>query len=162
MRDHPEDPSKIREIVSRLHAAQRDFYLGGPEEPLRDVLTEDVVWSVPGRNAIAGRYEGISRVISYFARRRELASRSFVMRASEILVGEGGHVAALTEGRAVLAGVERRWWTVGLYRLRGELIAACWLLPLDPDEFDRIWRSRIPPASPDRLKRSAASRRPRQ
>jgi ketosteroid isomerase-like protein len=140
MSDHPGDPSKIRETVSRLHAAQGAFYLGGPEEPLRDVLAEDVVWSVPGRNAIAGRYEGIEEVMSYFARRREIASRSFVMRTSEILVGEGDHVAALTEGRAVLAGVERRWWTVGLYRVRGERIAACWLLPLDSDEFDRIWR----------------------
>jgi hypothetical protein len=150
MSDHPEDPSKIRETVSRLHAVQRDFYLGGPEKPLRDILTEDVVWSVPGRNAIAGRYEGIAQVIAYFARRREIASRSFVLRASEILVGEGEHAAALTEGRAVLAGVERRWWTVGLYRLRRELIAACWLLPLDLDEFDRIWRAPIPPASPER------------
>jgi hypothetical protein len=150
MSDHPADPAKIREAVSRLHAVQRDFYLGGPEEPLRDVLTEDVVWSVPGRNAIAGRYVGIAEVIAYFARRREIASRSFVMRASDILVGEGEHVAALTEGRAVLAGVERRWWTVGLYRLRRELIAGCWLLPLDPDEFDRIWQAREPPASRER------------
>ena len=61
------------------------------------------------------------------------------MRASEILVGEGDHVAALTEGRATLGGVERHWWTVGLYRIRDGLIAACWLLPLDIDEFDRIW-----------------------
>lgn len=147
MTDHPEDSSKTRDTVSRLHAAQRDFYLGGPVEPLRDILTEDVCWSVPGRNAIAGRYEGISQVISYFARRREIASRSFVMRASEILVGEGEYVAALTEGRAVLAGAERSWWTVGLYRVRHELIAACWLLPLDPDEFDRIWRGSPPPAN---------------
>jgi ketosteroid isomerase-like protein len=142
--------ARMRETVSRLHVVQRDFYLGGPEEPLRDVLTEDVVWSVPGQNAIAGRYEGIAQVLSYFARRREIASRSFVMRAIEILVGEGEHVAALTEGRAVLAGVERRWWTVGLYRLRGAQIAACWLLPLDPDDFDRIWRAPVPPANPER------------
>ncbi len=76
----------------------------------------------------------------YFARRRDIASRTFVMRTTEILTGEGDHVAALTEGRATLAGAERQWWTVGLYRLRDGLVTACWLLPLDIDEFDRIWR----------------------
>jgi ketosteroid isomerase-like protein len=136
-----EDPAtQARETVSRLHAVQRDFYAGGAADRLRELLAEDIVWSVPGRSRIAGRYEGIEQVMAYFGRRREIASRTFVMRASEILVGEGDHVAALTEGRATLGGVERQWWTVGLYRIRGGLIAACWLLPLDIDEFDRIWR----------------------
>jgi ketosteroid isomerase-like protein len=135
-----EDPAtQARETVSRLHAVQRDFYAGGADHRLRELLAEDIVWSVPGRNRIAGRYEGIDQVMAYFGRRREIASRTFVMRASEILVGEGDHVAALTEGRATLGGVERHWWTVGLYRIRDGLIAACWLLPLDIDEFDRIW-----------------------
>jgi ketosteroid isomerase-like protein len=136
-----EDPAKqARETVSRLHAVQRDFYAGGADHRLRWLLAEDIVWSVPGCSRIAGRYEGIEQVMAYFGRRREIASRTFVMRASEILVGEGAHVAALTEGRATLGGVERQWWTVGLYRIRDGLIAACWLLPLDIDEFDRIWR----------------------
>ena len=134
-----EDPAaQARETVSRLHAVQRDFYAGGADHRLRELLAEDIVWSVPGRSRIAGRYEGIEQVMAYFGRRR--ASRTFVMRASEILVGEGDHVAALTEGRATVGGVERQWWTVGLYRIRDGLIAACWLLPLDIDEFDRIWR----------------------
>jgi hypothetical protein len=141
-RESPPDPSRARESICRLHAAQRDFYAGGPGDRLRELLAEDIVWTVPGRSAIAGRYEGIEQVLAYFARRRDIASRTFVMRASEILVGEGEHVAALTEGRAILAGVERRWWTVGLYQLRGELIAACWLLPLDIEEFDSIWQTR--------------------
>jgi uncharacterized protein len=139
--DSPPDPSRARESICRLHAAQRDFYAGGSPDRLRALLAEDIVWTVPGRSAIAGRYEGIDQVFAYFARRRDIASRTFVMRASEILIGEGEHVAALTEGHAILAGVERSWWTVGLYRLRGELIAACWLLPLDIDEFDRIWQA---------------------
>jgi len=42
-----------------------------------------------------------------------------------------------------LEGVIREWSTVGLYRFRGEQVAACWLLPLDPREFDRIWTACI-------------------
>jgi ketosteroid isomerase-like protein len=129
-------------VLERLHEAQRRFYAGGSGEGLRDLLTEDIEWTVPGRNAIAGHYEGIEEVMSYFGRRRDFAAGTFRMHPSEVLVGEGDHVAALTDGSAVIAGVEERWSTVGLYRFRGDRVAACWLLPLDPEKFDRIWESR--------------------
>jgi ketosteroid isomerase-like protein len=126
-------------VLERLHEAQRRFYAGGSGEELREILVEDIRWVVPGRNAIAGRYEGIDDVMSYFAKRRELAARTFTMHTSEVLLGDGDHVAALTDGTAILAGAEERWSTVGLYRFRGDRVAACWLLPLDAEKFDRIW-----------------------
>jgi ketosteroid isomerase-like protein len=129
-------------VLGRLHDAQRRFYAGGSSGELRQLLADDVEWTVPGRNAIAGRYEGIDQVLSYFAKRRDIASGTFTMHAREILVGEGDHVAALTDGTAVVAGVEEHWSTVGLYRLRGRLVAACWLLALDAEKFDRIWSAR--------------------
>ena len=128
------------ERLQRLHSAQGAFYAGGPAGPLRTQLDDDVVWRVPGDNAIAGTYVGVDAVMEYFARRRDLATHSFTMHPGEVLVGDGDHVAVLTDGTAVLGGRERRWSTVGLYRFRGERLAACWLLPLDPAEFDAIWR----------------------
>jgi ketosteroid isomerase-like protein len=131
--------SRVRELLARLHAAQGAFYAGGPAEPLRALLAEDIVWTVPGDNAIAGRYEGADAVMAYFARRRDLAGRTFRMHPGEILTGDGDHVAVLTDGTALIDGAEHRWSTVGLYRFRDGLVAACWLLPLDPKAFDRIW-----------------------
>lgn len=130
------------DLLARLHAAQGAFYSGdGDDAPLRELLCEDIVWTVPGDNAIAGRYEGIDAVLAYFARRRDLARRSFRMHPGEVLRGDGDHVAVLTDGTATIGGVEHRWSTVGLYRIRGERIAACWLLPLDRAAFDRVWRA---------------------
>ena len=131
--------AQAERILARLHEAQGAFYAGGPPEPLHDVLTDDILWVVPGRNAIAGEYRGRDAVFDYFTRRRELADRSFRMHPGDILVGEGDHVAALTDGTATIDGVEHRWSTVGLYRLRDERVAACWLLPLDAAAFDAIW-----------------------
>jgi ketosteroid isomerase-like protein len=130
---------EARRVLARLHEAQAGFYAGGPREPLHDVLTDDIVWVVPGANAIAGEYHGLDAVIDYFARRRALADNSFRMHPGDLLVGEGDHVAVLTDGTATIDGVERRWSTVGLYRLRGQRVAACWLLPLDAAAFDAIW-----------------------
>ena len=131
--------AEARRVLARLHEAQAAFYAGGPAEPLHDVLTEDIVWVVPGPNAIAGEYRGIDAVLDYFTRRRDLADRSFRMHPGDLLVGQDDHVAALTDGTATIDGVDRRWSTVGLYRLRGERVCACWLLPLDAAAFDAIW-----------------------
>jgi ketosteroid isomerase-like protein len=134
--------AEAERILARLHAAQGAFYAGGPVDPLREVLADDILWVVPGHNAIAGEYRGLDAVVAYFARRRDLADRTFRMHPRELLVGDGDHVAALTDGTATIDGVEHRWSTVGLYRLRGERVAACWLLPLDPAAFDAIWAPR--------------------
>jgi ketosteroid isomerase-like protein len=129
-------------VLGRLHAAQGELYAGGDTEPVREVLTDDVAWHVPGRNAIAGSYRGIDEVIGYFVRRRALAENTFRLHPGELMVGDGEHVAVLTDGTAVIAGIERRWSTIGLYRIRHDRVAACWLLPLDPEAFDEIWSPR--------------------
>lgn len=130
------------ERLQTLHEAQAAFYAGGPAEPLCSLLTPDVVWTVPGNSPIAGVYEGVDAVLTYFARRRDMASQTFKMRRTDVLVGEGELVAALTDGTAVLGGATRTWSTVGLYRLRQGRVAACWLLPLDAREFDLAWTPR--------------------
>ena len=130
------------DVLDRLHAAQGAFYAGQDETAIREVLTEDIAWHVPGVNAIAGDYEGIDEVLAYFARRRDLAATSFRMHPRDILIGSGETVAALTDGTATIDGVEHSWSTVGLYRLAGDRVAECWLLPLDARAFDAIWSLR--------------------
>jgi ketosteroid isomerase-like protein len=132
-RDHAE------QVLRRLHEAQGALYSGGDADAVRDVLTDDIVWHVPGRNVIAGEYRGLEAVLAYFQRRRDLAGGTFRMQPGEVLIGDGEHVGVLTDGTAVIAGIERRWSTLGLYRIRGERIAECRLLPLDPERFDAIW-----------------------
>jgi uncharacterized protein len=128
-------------LLARLHAAQGAFYAGesGAEPALRALLHPAIEWHVPGRNAIAGDYRGADAVMAYFARRRDHAARSFRMHPGDVLTGDGDRVAVLTDGTATIAGREERWSTVGLYRLTADQVAGCWLLPLDPAAFDRIW-----------------------
>jgi catechol 2,3-dioxygenase-like lactoylglutathione lyase family enzyme/ketosteroid isomerase-like protein len=126
-------------LLSQLHTAQNAMYAGGDDEPVCALLTDDVVWSVPGANALAGSYQGIEQVIGYFHDRRRMAGETLRLHPGELLVGSGDHVAALTDGSATIGGTEHRWSTVGLYRLHDRRIAACWLLPLDQAAFDRAW-----------------------
>lgn len=133
------DRPHAESVLARLHAAQAAFYAGEDSTAVRAVLTGDIAWHVPGVNAIAGDYRGIDAVLDYFTRRRDLANRSFRMHPRDILTGDGDTVAALTDGTATIDGVDHAWSTVGLYRLSGDRIAECWLLPLDAAAFDAIW-----------------------
>jgi len=133
------DRAQAEAVLARLHAAQAAFYAGEDSTAVRDVLANDIAWHVPGANAIAGDYHGIEAVLDYFTRRRDLANRTFRMHPRDILTGSGDTVAALTDGTATIDGVEHAWSTVGLYRLSGDRITECWLLPLDAGAFDAIW-----------------------
>lgn len=136
------DRTAAQELLNRLHAAQNAMYAGGDLAPVRALLADDVEWHIPGTNAIAGTYVGVDEVVDYFRRRRALAANTLRLHPGEVLVGHAHHLAVLTDGSAVLGGVEHRWSTLGLYRLNGSKIAACWLLPLDPAAFDRAWTAK--------------------
>ncbi len=126
-------------LLDRLHAAQNEFYAGGSEAALEQLLAPNIAWTVPGDNRIAGTYRGLEEVFGYFRRRRDLADHTFQMKRLDVLVGDGDRFAALTEGLATIRGVDHRWTTVGLYDVSDRQIAACWLLPLDQRAFDAIW-----------------------
>ena len=127
------------DLLDRLHAAQNEYYSGGSGAELEQLLTPDITWTVPGDNRIAGTYRGLEEVLAYFRRRRDLADGTFRLDRRDVLTGDGGRVAALTDGFARIAGRDRRWSTVGLYELVDGRISACWLLPLDQGAFDAIW-----------------------
>ena len=133
------DREHAARLMGLLHEAQGAFYAGGDAEPLRELLTDDIVWHIPGDNAIAGDYEGIDAVLAYFAHRREVASRTLRMHPGQMLVGDSDTVAVLTDGTATIAGIEHRWSTLGLYRFRNDRLCECWLLALDLPHFNQIW-----------------------
>ncbi|TDE11489.1 nuclear transport factor 2 family protein [Jiangella asiatica] len=134
------DRNSATTLLDDLHTAQNAYYGGGDGTQLRALLTDDITWTVPGDNAIAGTYRGVEEVFAYFDRRRQLAAGTFRMHRRDVLTGDGDTIAALTDGTASVDGADWAWSTVGLYGLRDGLIARCWLLPLDPELFDRVWR----------------------
>ena len=138
-------------LLDELHRAQNEFYAGGPADTLEGLLTPGITWTIPGHSPLAGIYRGRPQVLGYFSMRRDLAARTFQITRRDVLVGDGDRIAALTDGRATIAGAEHHWSTVGLYDdvglydaaglydADGQQVAACWLLPLDQTAFDAIW-----------------------
>lgn len=51
------DRSAAAELLGRLHREQNEFYAGDDDDTgLRSLLTDDIVWHVPGTSPIAGDY----------------------------------------------------------------------------------------------------------
>jgi ketosteroid isomerase-like protein len=129
-------------LIRDFYEAQGRFYAGSAgREEVEDLLADDIVWHVPGRNAIAGDYRGKDEVFDYFARRRDLARGSLRVRVRHTLADDE-LVTQLAGGSAEIAGEPREWETVGVYRIAGGRIAECWLVPFDQCAFDEIWSPR--------------------
>jgi ketosteroid isomerase-like protein len=132
----------VRELNLRaleaFYERQRAFYAGEEADPLEELLADDVVWHVPGSNAIAGDYEGVEAVAAYFRKRRDQARGTFRITIRHTLADDD-YVVQLADGEAELEGQARTWRTIGLYRFDGGRISECWLLPFDQHAFDEIW-----------------------
>ena len=126
-------------VVRRFHASQADMCAGhGGFDGLRELLSEDVVWHVPGGSAIAGEHRGVEAVLAYMdARRRVMDGTLRVTVHGAALIA--GRVVQLAGGTAVRDGRPVAWETVGVFRVDGGRIAECWLIPFDQAEFDAIW-----------------------
>ena len=126
--------------MREFHARQGRFYAGGDPDPLREMLTDDVVWHVPGRSPIAGDHTGIEALMDYFERRRALARATFRIEVRAVLA-QDDLVLQLAGGTAELGGESVAWETVGVFRVRGGRIAEGRLVPFDQYLFDRVWSS---------------------
>ena len=128
-------------VVRRFHAEQARVYAGESSavERVREVLSDDVVWHVPGASAIAGEHRGRDAVLEYLGRRRAMTDATFRVTVHGVALIDR-RVVQLAGGRAVRDGRELTWETVGVFAVRDGRIAECWLVPFDQRAFDEIWR----------------------
>jgi ketosteroid isomerase-like protein len=126
---HPNEQLLRREYEGR---ARRDL------AAVASTFHDDVVWHVPGRNAISGIYRGKEEVMEYVRRREALADGTFEITVHDVLANDE-HGVVIASGIATRHGREWQWRGHGLYRFRDGKIAECWLLPEDQYLFDSIW-----------------------
>jgi acyl-CoA thioesterase FadM/ketosteroid isomerase-like protein len=130
--------SSVDEVVGRFMESQRAMYAGGPIEPVEALLAEDIVWHVPGSSPIAGDYRGRQAVLDYFRHRRARADGTMRIVEHHQVV-QGDTMLRFADGEATLGGEQRRWRTVGVYRVQDDRLAEAWLVPLDSREFEAAW-----------------------
>jgi ketosteroid isomerase-like protein len=117
-------------LLDQLHAAQNEFYGGGGDALLRDLLASDIAWTVPGNNSIPGVYRGTEAVFDYFRRRRadmltvdgHMPSGAPRFTAYSVPIGVSGRHRSGSGGRFRAAYV-----SLGAARRPGRAASSRWL-----------------------------------
>ena len=125
-------------VVDEFVARQREMYRGGSIEPVAELMSEDIVWHVPGTSPIAGDYRGRRAVLEYFRARRRLAGGDISI-TKHTSVNHADTVLQFADGEAVLGGERVAWRTAGVYRVTKGKVSEAFLVPLELSAFDRAW-----------------------
>jgi uncharacterized protein len=129
----PEHPNAAR-VLRFTEAQQR-----GDAAVLMDLLADDVVWHVPGRNLLSRDYTGKGEVASFWARARELSGGTVRIELIDVLAGDAFGIAlvrvfAEREGKSL--GGQFQAFT---YRIEDGKIAEFWFMVEDRYAVDAFW-----------------------
>jgi ketosteroid isomerase-like protein len=105
---------------------------------LRGLFADDAVWSVPGRGAMAGRYEGREAIFRFLAKLPKETDGTYGSELLDVLASDD-RAAALYRARGTRHGRTLELDQVLLFRIEDGLVRHVLALPSDPDAFETFW-----------------------
>ena len=107
-------------------------------ETLSEVIPENAVWHIPGRNRLAGEYRGRDAVFTYF---RKLAQATGGTLNVELIhaAGDDEYTIAVHRTTATVNGHDVESFDVLLDRLENGEAVETWLWSGSPYEFDELF-----------------------
>ena len=123
------------ELVRRFHDAQGR----ADAVTLMDLLADDIVWHVPGKNLLSRDYHGKAEVAGFWARARELSGGTVRTELLDVLGSDAFGIAL------VRVHAEREGGSLGgqfqafTYRIEGGKIVEFWFMVEDRYAVDAFW-----------------------
>jgi ketosteroid isomerase-like protein len=115
-----------------------DAFAKGDLAALRELMTDDVVWHLPGHSPLAGDYEGIDAVLAFFGQVMEMTGGSFRVEPLTLLADDhyGAAPVRVTAHRG-----DRHLDAMNVHasRLRDGRVVEFWDTATDPDAADEFW-----------------------
>ena len=105
---------------------------------LRGLFADDAVWSVPGRGAMAGVYQGRDAIFRFLAKLPKETDGTYSSGLIDVLVSED-RAAALYRARGSRLGRTLELDQVLLFLIEDGLVRRVLALPSDPDAFEAFW-----------------------
>jgi uncharacterized protein len=123
------------QIIRQLFEAYRtDDY-----ETLRQVLSKDVVYHIPGRNPFSGNYEGQEALFELWKNQKQrMGGKPYNIELIDMLVSDQ-HVVALTRIKAQSEEKAVSWTGANVYAIRNGKIAEAWFMLDDLYAYDSFW-----------------------
>ena len=123
------------ELIRRFLEAQGK----GDAPALNELLADNIVWHVPGRNLLSRDYRGKAEVFGFFTRARELSGGTVRIEPIEIFAGDQhavGLVRVYAEREGRTLDGELQAFT---YRIEDGKIVEFWFLVEDRYAVDAFW-----------------------
>ena len=123
------------QVIQQLFEAYRnDDY-----ETLRQVLLEEFVYHIPGRNMFSRDYGGQEAVFELWkAQKHRMGGKPYKIELIDMLVSDK-HVVALTRVEAQAGEKSVTWTGANVYAIRDGRIAEAWFMLDDLYAYDRFW-----------------------
>ena len=123
------------QVVRQLFEAYRkDDY-----ETLRRILSDDVVYHIPGRNRFSKDYKGQESVFELWKnQKQQMGGKPYNIQLIDMLVSDE-HVVALTRVEAQAGERSVTWTGANVYAIRDGRIAEAWFMLDDLYAYDSFW-----------------------
>jgi ketosteroid isomerase-like protein len=105
---------------------------------LRGLFADDATWSVPGRGAMAGLYEGREAIFRFLAQLPKETDGTYGSELIDVLASDD-RAAAVYRARGTRHGRTLELDQVLLFRIEDGLVRHVLALPSDPDAFEAFW-----------------------
>ena len=110
----------------------------GDMDTLRELFEPDIVWHVPGRNAISGDHRGPDAVIGFFGKTFEITSGTFQADLHDVTANDE-HAVALHVARGQSQGKTLEDKNVVAFHVRDGKIVEAWHYFEDQYVNDEFW-----------------------
>jgi ketosteroid isomerase-like protein len=124
------DEKVIQQLIEAFN--RRDF------EPVTKLFTDDVVLHYPGRNRIAGDYQGKSGVLNFWHKQIEITGGSFQGKVISVCQGDE-NLILLMDAKAIHNGQEYTWRRINHYQIAKGRIFEGWIYEGDQYTADLVF-----------------------
>lgn len=123
------------QVVRQLFEAYRK----DDHETLRRILSDKVVYHIPGRNMFSKDYEGQEAVFALWKnQKQQMGGKPYNIQLIDMLVSDK-HVVALTRVQAQSGEKSVTWTGANVYAVRDGQITEAWFMLDDLYAYDSFW-----------------------
>ena len=123
------------EVMQRAY----DAFNKGDINALNEAFDESAVWHAPGRNSLAGDYEGREATFAYLGGLGEQTGGTFRANLGQLLPGEGGLVVGVQRSTAERDGKSLDVANCIVFKLENGRIIEVWEHFDDLYAWDEFW-----------------------
>ena len=115
-----------------------DAFSKGDVDALRQVFADNTIFHEPGRNPVAGDYQGIDQMLGFFATVADRSGGTFRVTVHDVVANDE-HAVGLHIAEGEREGRRLRSQQTLVFHVRDGMVAETWALHYDQHATDEFW-----------------------